>query len=164
VSNIKNYYIYHKLYSRILNKIQLYRAEEMISRYIKRLNSLVYQLIFIYVIITVAAMCFSCRYSSLVSPSSSRRHGLFPRRAHAIYRSLAFRAGPVHQPLAGIMTVRGMRRIQASKSAALRCLVIGPSFFGPSKYTVGYKRRRSCCCRCSAKDLISDPWIPRTFT
>lgn len=69
----------------------------MISRYIKRLNSLVYQLIFIYVIITVAAMCFSCRYSSLVSPSSSRRHGLFPRRAHAIYRSLAFGAGPVHQ-------------------------------------------------------------------
>lgn len=105
-------------------------------------------------------MCFSCRYSSLVSPSSSRRHGLFPRRAHAIYRSLAFRAGPVHQPFASIMTVRGMRRIQASKSAALRCLVIGPSFFDPSKYIVRYKGRGSCCCRCTAKDLISDPWIP----
>jgi len=86
-------------------------------------------------------MCFSCRYSSVVSLSSSR-HGLIPRRTYAIYRSLAFRTSrPVSPPLldSSIMTVRGMRRIQASKSAALRCLVIGPSFFDPSKYTVGIK-------------------------
>lgn len=94
----------------------------------------------------------------------------FPRRARAIYRSLAFRARPVDRPSpphrwpptppldSSIMTVRGMRRIQASESAATlphNWSVI----FRPVKIHSGHKGRGSCCCRCSTKDLISDPCV-----
>lgn len=86
-------------------------------------------------------MCFSCRYSSVVSLSTTRPHPKKGPRDLSLVSLQSETSRPVSAPLldSSIMTVRGMRRIQASKSAALRCLVIGPSFFGPSKYTVGTK-------------------------
>lgn len=118
-------------------------VKEIISRCIKRDENRVYKLIFIYVIITVAAMRFSCCYSSIVSLSTSRRHEPHPKKSPRDLSLVSFQS-ETSQPVSTARfehndCKRGMRRIQVSKSAALRCLVIGPSFFSPSKYTVNTK-------------------------